>query len=481
MGVLALLIVSASANGAVRKVPQKYSTIQAAVDAANPGDSIEISKKRNFEHVTVNTPRLVIKGVKKGVVVDGHIEGLGNGEQFDINANRVRLVNLELRHGYGVECNTSNRCVIDKVRFTGRSNDDCFSSAGDRAQVLNSRLTACGDSGIDISGNRAQVINTQVRQADNGCIYISGDDAVVRGTVARGCEDGSAIAINGNRALVRGNTVAVADGYLVEISGNQARVVKNKGGRAYYRCIEVSGDRGRVQGNRMSACQDGGVDINGQNPKAINNRFSGGSDYGVDISCAIACGKTVVQGNVVRDMFDDGEGIYVYVDSGRAVIRDNLVVGTSNGGFYLSLSQARIIGNVARANGFEQEDGLYVSGDGNLVRGNRAIGNGGAGIYVGGGSNRLERNVTRKNHGDGIYVSSYPDNKLIANVATKNKANGFHNDGVDTVLRRNRASGNRRDCANDGSIAAKQKNRCADKSNFNKAGVVTRARAKKRR
>lgn len=161
---LALLVVSSSAADAVRKVPQKYPTIQAAVDAANPGDRIAISKRRNFEHVTVSTPRLVIKGARKGVVVDGYIEGTGNGYQFAINANRVRLANLELRSGYGVDCGSSNRCVIARTLISGTAGTACAYFSGDRSELRRTRLVACGSEAVVISGNRARVVNSRVSQ-----------------------------------------------------------------------------------------------------------------------------------------------------------------------------------------------------------------------------------------------------------------------------------------------------------------------------
>ena len=58
----ALFAIVTPASG-VREVPQEYPTIQEAVDAANPGDEIAISKKNNFENVTVPTANLLF-GVK---------------------------------------------------------------------------------------------------------------------------------------------------------------------------------------------------------------------------------------------------------------------------------------------------------------------------------------------------------------------------------------------------------------------------------
>jgi len=305
---------------------------------------------------------------------------------------------------------------------------------------------------------------------------------VVWGNVVRGCEDDAAVHISGNNALVRGNTVAQTGDDLIEVLGDRARIIKNKGRSAEYDCIDVSGDLVRVQGNRMSGCHGSGAYVDGNHPKVINNRFGGNSDHGIMAHCSIACGKTVIKGNAIRDQYDDARGMYVLITgTGRALVRDNLVVGSPGSGMELAVYRGRIIGNVVRDVGYEREDAFIIYGDGNLVRGNRALGNGGVGILVEGGSNRLEGNVARGNHRTGIYINPYAGNKLIANVATKNKTNGIYNAGSDTVLRRNRALGNRRDCANDGTIAAKAKNRCADKSNFTQTGVFSRARAKKRR
>ena len=62
-------------TGATRLVPSDYPTIQAAVDAADPGDLVLVDKGTYNETVTVTTHGLTIRGVDRNeVVIDGEFE-----------------------------------------------------------------------------------------------------------------------------------------------------------------------------------------------------------------------------------------------------------------------------------------------------------------------------------------------------------------------------------------------------------------------
>ncbi|HXV71779.1 MAG TPA: right-handed parallel beta-helix repeat-containing protein [Acidimicrobiia bacterium] len=62
-------------SGNTRNVPADYPTIQAAVDAAQPGDLILIDRGVYREAVDVTTPGLVIRGVDRNeVIIDGEFE-----------------------------------------------------------------------------------------------------------------------------------------------------------------------------------------------------------------------------------------------------------------------------------------------------------------------------------------------------------------------------------------------------------------------
>ncbi|HSK06128.1 MAG TPA: right-handed parallel beta-helix repeat-containing protein, partial [Acidimicrobiia bacterium] len=62
-------------SGGTRLVPQDYPTIQAAVDAAAPGDLILIDRGIYREEVQVSTPGLTLRGVDRNeVVIDGEVQ-----------------------------------------------------------------------------------------------------------------------------------------------------------------------------------------------------------------------------------------------------------------------------------------------------------------------------------------------------------------------------------------------------------------------
>ncbi|MGD2043095.1 MAG: right-handed parallel beta-helix repeat-containing protein [Acidimicrobiia bacterium] len=84
-------------SGNTRHVPDDYPTIQAAVDAADPGDLVLVDRGVYRESVDVGTPGLTIRGVDRNeVIIDGEFER-ANGIQA-LFTDGVVVENLTTRN-----------------------------------------------------------------------------------------------------------------------------------------------------------------------------------------------------------------------------------------------------------------------------------------------------------------------------------------------------------------------------------------------
>jgi plastocyanin len=87
---------TAKASGATRRVPEDYRTIQAAVDAAKPGDLVLVGPGVYREEVKVRTPSLVLRGRdRNAVVVDGEFK---RANAISVTADGVAVENLTVRN-----------------------------------------------------------------------------------------------------------------------------------------------------------------------------------------------------------------------------------------------------------------------------------------------------------------------------------------------------------------------------------------------
>lgn len=95
----------------VRRVPQQYATIQAAVDEARPGDLVLISPGEYHEAVVVDTDGIVLRGTDRNLVVLDGQDRLPNG--VAVTADGVAVENLTVR-----------RYQQNGVLFNGSTEDD---------------------------------------------------------------------------------------------------------------------------------------------------------------------------------------------------------------------------------------------------------------------------------------------------------------------------------------------------------------------
>jgi hypothetical protein len=473
-----MMVASAPASAAVLEVPGDHPSIQAAVNAADPGDDIEVSKKKNPENVTVATENISIAGVGKGVIVNAALGGGSYG--FNITSPQVLVKNLTVRHGEGIHC-AANRCSVSAVRFDGLGGNECIEIDGNAARVSDSVLAACESDGVNVNGDGASVRDNRITAINSHCVVVAGDDAIVSRNAIRGCEGDDGIQVFGDDVTIEDNSVkAAGDG--IRVFGDGASISENVVDDARGFCVEVSGAGNVARGNSTSHCGLG-VRVSGQNPRVSANRVFHHAGFGQDaalhVQCAVACDQGIASKNRVEGANGNSDAFDFSVSAPGFRVIGNVAERNAGLGFDLSLTDGVVRGNTATRNGFEHEEGFRLSGGGGILfEENRAIANYGHGIaVVGGTGHEVRGNLARGNYGDGIDVQGFPaeETVVVGNQALSNLGDGIENFGAGTEFRGNEAGGNLVDCANTppGTIAVNQDNACADGSNFAVPGAVS--------
>ncbi len=217
--VLATLVTSCgSGNSEPRTllVPENFSTIQAAVDAAKPGDLVLISPGVYEESVKVDQEQIVIRGLDRNeVVVDGGDE-LING--FEISANSVAIENLtvksfrqngivfsgalrEMKGEYGVYGSESNTLDGYRVSYVTSYNNGLYgiyAFASKNGLIEHSYASGHPDSGLYVGQCRPCNVVIRASVAENNAIGYYGTNASTNVWVVESIFRGNRLGITPN-------------------------------------------------------------------------------------------------------------------------------------------------------------------------------------------------------------------------------------------------------------------------------------------
>jgi len=103
----ALFVTPATASPEIRRVPTPYPTIQAAINAANPGDIIEVASNTYYEHVVVNKSLKLIGESSSTTIIDGN----GTGIVVRCSAPDVEIRGFTVQNG-GVSPNSGGIMLL---------------------------------------------------------------------------------------------------------------------------------------------------------------------------------------------------------------------------------------------------------------------------------------------------------------------------------------------------------------------------------
>ena len=277
------------ASGVTRRVPQDYRTIQAAVNAARPGDLVLVGPGVYREEVKVTIPSLVIRGTDRNqVIVDGELQ---RPNAISVTADGVAVENLTVRNA-----------VANGLFWTGVT--------GYRASYVTA--SANGDYGIYAFGSRDGVFERSYASGSPDAGFYIGQcnpcDAVIDGVTS----EGNALGYSGTNASDLDIVRSV-------FRDNWAGIVPNTGDYELlppFRNVRIVGNLVQGNGNRAapgahvewSGFGNGIVLAGGNDSLVQRNRVLDHPNHGILVTPNLDEHFWTSAGNQVRDNVISGSG-----------------------------------------------------------------------------------------------------------------------------------------------------------------------------
>jgi parallel beta-helix repeat protein len=266
-------------SSAVIRVPQDYLTIQEAVNAANPGDTILVASGTYYECVEINKSLTLIGENSNTTIIDGTIAPDVHGHIFLIqNTSSVTISNFFLRNGgWGVSLNRSRNCVIsDNIML---SNWTPVKLAYSERNVIQCNIIKTILYGVVLEDSRENIISDNVIssvQLYGVGLWVSSDNVISDNEIS-GCQVGIYFTLDCSNNTIRGNMVSrneVSGIHLLGVANNLiiANAIVNN-----YLGMYLAGNDNRIYHNNFinNTHQWEGIKANfWDNGKGVGNYWS---------------------------------------------------------------------------------------------------------------------------------------------------------------------------------------------------------------
>ena len=376
IGAIALLVSTTGGKAATINVDdsggQQYTTIQAAVNASSPGDTIYVYNGTYGEQLTISRSINLVGESNQSTIIRG--TGAYNSRGINITASVVNIRNLKIDNFYcGIYLNSSSNNNI----ITGNT-------------VTNSSYY-----GIHpyYSSNNNTVAQNTVTNCSYGIYFDSSSNNNVTGNTVMNCsDDGISFDTDTSYNTITQNTVANCSYGIYFDSGSGNNTITSN--------TVTNGSRGI----RLESSSNNSITSNTVTDCSYGIRLTSGSN------------DNIITSNTVTNSED--YGIYLGTGSNNGTITSNTVTNCSFGIRLSSSSDNSVTSNTIANSG---DSGIYIhSGSNNsIIMSNTITNSSDCGVYLGSGSNdNIITSNTIANCNDGIYLYSSSNNIITSNTLT---------------------------------------------------------------
>lgn len=242
-------VTSQAVAGSTINVPNDYSTIQAAINAAAPGDVIQVSAQTYYENLVVNKNVQLIGDSPQTTIIDGS----GTGTVVDVYADNVYISGFTIRNSgvgiydfeSGVHAHSSTSIVIFGNKIADNefgvwldSARNSFLRGNEVTHNMRNAIYLRNATGNTISENII-ANNTYGLRLENGSSY----NFIHRNTIANSSFLGIRLDGKSNNNVVHENTLGEND-FAVYLSSSLNIIYENTLRRNFYAIYSLSSIEG---------------------------------------------------------------------------------------------------------------------------------------------------------------------------------------------------------------------------------------------
>jgi parallel beta-helix repeat protein len=388
---------------------ETYTSIQSAVTAANPFDTITVRDGIYTENIDVTVDNVTIRSENGSAncVVNA---SASSDHVFEVTADYVNISGFTVQNATGtgkagIYLNHVDHCTISE---NTASNNYCgiYLSSSSTNTLTGNTANSNGYYGIYLHSSSTNTLTGNTANSNNNIAGIllssSSTNTLTNNTVSNNIA-GIFLYTGSNDNNLTGNT-ANSNGY-------------------YGIYLYTGSNNNNLTGNTANSNNYHGIFLDSSSTNTLTgNTANSNSIYGIHLSSS--SNNNNISGNTASN---NAYGIGLH-SSSTNTLTDNTANSNNNYGIYLSSSSTNnLTGNIANSNGYY---GIYLyTGSNNNLAGNTASNNY-AGIWLSSSSNNdITGNTANSNNAYGIIIESSSTNYLTDNTAN---SNGFYGIWLDS-------------------------------------------------
>ena len=364
-----------------------YTNIQAAVDAAQPGDTIEV-RSGTYDRVNVNK-KLTLRGIDTDggkPVVDAGATGSAITLSHDgIVLDGFTAMNASSPNMAGIEVRSNNNTIINN---TASNNYYGIRLTSSSTNTLTGN-TALNNSnyGIYLSSSNTNALTENAASNNSYGIYLhsSSTNTLMDNTASNNANYGIYLSSSSTTNTLTGNTASNnSNGIILQFSSTNT-----------------------LTGNAANSNDQYGIRLHSSsNANKLTANIAANNQYGISLGSSSA---NILTGNDAK--LNSQYGIYLHSSSTKNTLTGNTALSNQYGIYLGSSSANNLTGNIALSNQY----GIYLgSSNANNLTGNTAVSNQ-YGIYLYSSSTNTLIGNTASNNLVGIFLHSSNTNHIYNN------------------------------------------------------------------